>query len=1056
LISTPGKKLALAVLAAAVAAVCAAAASADGVVCPPGRPTLNGPESVLATEGYSISWSSVLEGTAGAGDYYVVERSADPAFAVAVERTSTTRTSLSFKAPGAIAAATPVLYHRIVVHSSCPVMSPAAVLSNTLKVTFRLDCPVPDSAPSLMVSAVNPPALSTYVVSWTNFGSGSAGPGGGYAGLKFRLRRTAPDGVKESLTDSSSASFADWPGVYLYDVRAESACGAAGPWSPSVRVVVGYSPAKLVLVSEAPPIVVVGGPAGADSLVTRFTVKNGGLLSVGVSAAVDVPFLSVSPVAFGLAPDKTREITVTMALTSNVPAGGTGTVTLKAADAELAVPISFFIAANPAASPVAWNDVDADVNARGDSFVRSIVNPNATPAAFLALVRQPWVSVQSVDGQPWQRPMAAGEVRSVRLSIDRSKRRSPMGTEVATVTLFTAGRPELPSNLVVVDDGPQVPYTVGPAAPGGPGGGGSPSGASPATRILFPSLPNAVDAKGIGRFTSDVWLTNSDAARSADVTMLMSPVLPHWGPGPGVPYDTQQVWRLDLTLAPGETRRFRNLLNLMHYEGACSAEVRSNATTVSATAVVNNQPLVAASASRVALAAGTPLLAGAAPRSFGSEMRPVAPGEGARNGDPAYAVSGLEFDANRRTNLLLAETSGYDTKVRVQLFQSNGSPVTKGGQTVDFKQEVPAGQTVQVNAPDLFDDTASYAGPYFWALVTFDSSAADAFGVPAGSVVPLATAIDNRTQDTSLRVGASTRSLNPVLQPALQASSPGRGSLSVPGPQTTLPFDGGPAPLFFPAAHSVGAPLASGMAPVWRTRVTLTNTSTSARQVELTFMDRVGEAVPGATFGVGLTPQGVFSFEDLLAQAFRTPEAGRAFGGVRIENVKNPDGSWFSTWQDVDVQTEVYTVDPNATSTPLGEFRTGMEAYPYWHGYSSFQSNLGTVSMEGAETSSRYRTNLILQEVGGASCEVSVAAYLPGAFTPIAQTTVTLQKFDYFSQELFRSVLGLNLAELTDVRIVVRQTAGDGVFLAFASKINLATGDPANIFLRPALAGTGR
>ena len=1060
MISTPGKKLALAVLAAALAVLSPAVASADGADCPPGRPTLNGPASVLATEGYSISWSSVLEGTAGAADYYVVERSADPAFGAAVERTSTTRTSLSFKAPGTNAVATPVLFHRIVVHSSCPTMSPAAILSNTLKVTFRLDCPVPDSAPLLAVSALNPPALSTYVVSWTNFGSGSAGPGGGYAGLKFRLRRTAPDGVKESLTDSSSASFADWPGVYLYDVRAESVCGAAGPWSPAVRVVVGYSPAKLVLVSEARPIVVVGGPAGAESLVTRFTVKNGGLLFVGVSASVDLPFLSVSPVAFGLAPDKTREIAVTMALTANVPAGGTGTVTLKAADAELAVPISFFIAANPAASPVAWNDVDADVNARGDSFVRSIVNPNATPAAFLALVRQPWVSVQSVDGQPWQRPMVAGEVRNVRLSIDRSKRRSPMGTEVATITLFTAGRPELPGNLVVVDDGPPPPYTVGPAAPGGPAGGGSPSGPSPATRILFPSLPNAVDAKGIGRFTSDVWLTNSDAARAADVTMLMSPVLPHYGPGPGVPYETRQVWRLDLTLTPGETRRFRNLLNLMNYEGACSAEVRSSATTVSATAVVNNQPLLAASAyataSRTALADGTPLLAGSAPRSFGSEMRPVAPGEGARNADPAYAVSGLEFDANRRTNLLLAETSGYDTTVRVQLFQSNGSPVTKGGQPVDFKQQVPAGQTVQVNAPDLFDDTASYASPYFWALVTFDSSAADAFGVPAGSVVPLATAIDNRTQDTSLRVGASTRSLNPVLQTALQASPAGRASLSVAEPQAALPYDGGPAPLFFPAAHAVGAPLASGNAPVWRTRVTLTNTSTAQRQVQLTFVDELGGSIPGANFGVGLTPQGVFFSEDLLVQAFATPEAGKAFGGVRIENVKNPDGSWFSSWQDVDVQTEVYTVDPNATSTPLGEFRTGMEAYPYWHGYSSFQSNLGTVSMEGAETSSRYRTNLILQEVGGASCEVSVAAYLPGAFTPIAQTTVTLQKFDYFSQELFKSVLGLNLAELTDVRIVVRQTSGDGVFLAFASKINLATGDPANIFLRPALAGTGR
>ena len=37
-----------------------------------------------------------------------------------------------------------------------------------------------------------------------------------------------------------------------------------------------------------------------------------------------------------------------------------------------------------------------------------------------------------------------------------------------------------------------------------------------------------------------------------------------------------------------------------------------------------------------------------------------------------------------------------------------------------------------------------------------------------------------------------------------------------------------------------------------------------------------------------------------------------------------------------------------------------------------------------------------------------------------------------------------------------RQMDGDGVFMAFVSKINLVTGDPANVFLRPASAGTGR
>ena len=1023
-----------------------------GSPCPPRTPSLNGPGEVRANESYSISWSSVLDKLTTPADYYVVERSVDPTFGTAVERAQTVRTSASFPPVGDAALKAPVLFHRIAVHSSCPTASLVAIVSNTLAVAFRIECAVPATAPELNVSSVNPPALATYVVSWSNFGSGAPGPGGGYSGLKFRLRRTAPDGTRETVTEGSSASFADLPGVYVYEVRAESSCGTSGPWSPAQRVVVGYSPPQLLLVSEPKPILVVGGPAPADALITRFVVKNGGLLPLSVTASADLSFLSVAPSAFVLAPDGAHELVVRMALTASVPRGGTGFVTVSAGGALLKVPIAFFIAESPAETPVLWDDVDADVNEAGTPFLRRILNPNPSPAAFIAFVRQPWLTVQSLDGQAWERPMAPGEARTVRISIDRSKRRAPMGTEVATITLITAGRPDARSNLVVVDDGPPPAFTVVPGTTGGPAG---PSGgAVPATRILYPSLPNALDAKGIGRFTSDLWVMNSDPAKTANLAILLTPVLPRVGPGPGVPFDPPEVRRLDFGLAPGETRRFRNLLSSIYYEGACSVEVRSDATTVSATAVVSNRPLEPAAASRVSLAEGNALAA--SPKGeYGSEMRPVAPGEGAKNGDSDFVVSGLQFDANRRTNLLLAETSGYETEVQVDLFQSNGQPAQKGGQNVSFTQRVPAGQTVQINFPDLFDEGGTYPSAYFWALATFKSSATDSFGVQRGSVVPLATVVDNRTQDSSLRVGASTRSLNPALTPSSSLGS-GREPLAGREALAGLPFDGGPAPLFFPVAHSVGAPLASGKPPVWRTRVTLTNThATQQRQVELTLVDQTGNATSTNTT-VGLSPGGVVSYEDLLVQGFRVPESGRAFGGVRIENSKNPDGTWFSNWQDVDVQTEIYTVDPNAATPPLGEFKTGMEAYPYWHGYSSFQSNLGTVAMEGAETSSRFRTNLILQEVGGAACDVSVAAYLPGSFTPIAQTVVTLRAFDYFSQELFRSVLGLELTELTDVRVVVRQVAGDGVFMAFASKINLATGDPANIFLRPALAGTGR
>ncbi|HSB64913.1 MAG TPA: hypothetical protein VLJ18_12145, partial [Thermoanaerobaculia bacterium] len=251
--------------------------------------------------------------------------------------------------------------------------------------------------------------------------------------------------------------------------------------------------------------------------------------------------------------------------------------------------------------------------------------------------------------------------------------------------------------------------------------------------------------------------------------------------------------------------------------------------------------------------------------------------------------------------------------------------------------------------------------------------------------------------------------------------------------------------------HSAGAPLASGESPFWRTRVTLTNTGTTAadqREVTLEYLETNGSGVIRQSSAT-LTPKAVAHFEDVLEQKVGILPGENTYGTIRIQATQNSDASWGG----VDVQTETYTVDP---AQGVGDYKTGMEGYAYFHGYSSFQSNLGTMTFDGAESSSAYRTNLILSEVGGDYCDVVVAAYLPGSFVPVATVTKRIPQYGYFSDELFRNILGLNLSELTDVRVVVRQVGGNGVFLAFASKIDLVSGDPANIFLRPAAAGTGR
>ncbi|MCM3875573.1 MAG: hypothetical protein NEA02_04055 [Thermoanaerobaculia bacterium] len=1000
--------------------------------CPVPAPVLTGPAGVQAGESYSLSWTNVLTSpTAQNADYYVVERSQDANFASGVDQTVTLRSAITLT-PGAASAR--VLYHRIVVKSSCPTLSLAAIVSNVVAVPVKTLCDAPLSVGELHVDPSNPPAYSTWVVTWNTLGSGP-GPGGGPTGLRFRIRRTSafePEG-REWVVDGGVASFSGAPGDYVFQVRAEASCGALGPWSPSLRVTVGnvLKPA-LLLVSEPAPIAALV-PAAGTRLTTSFVVRNGGTETIAVRAKADDSGFLLAPDSFALAPNAESAVVVTSLYVSVLQRPVHASVVLTAGETTLTVPVDCMLSAAPANAGVVWSDPGVDIDRDGNPVLRSIVNPSDATAAIVATVRAPWLTVVSLDGQPWDRPLAARETRTVQLVVDRARRRSGTGTEVGAVSLATVGFPEGAETLLVTDDGPAVAPTAG-------GAGATPAAAA-RTRLLYAAFPNAVDARGVGRFAADLWLTNSDAVNAVPVSLLFNPI--------GGPSDGSALRRYDLTLAAGETRRYRNVVGtLLGSEGAFTVEVRSTAPTLTATALVNNRPLpatvAARNASRRTTFATTP-----ATGQYGFEMRPTIPGEGVKQSDPLYWVSGLAHDANRRSNLLLLETSGFDTKVLVDLFDKNGDRILKNGVPVSLERTIPANTTVQLfDEADLFD-AAPLQAVYAYAQITWkDNSAADPDGGAKGSVVGMATVIDNRTQDSSLHVGVTKSGLQP-LQSAGVSGATGGGARTA---FSTLPQGGFPPTLSFPAVHAGGAPLEDGSRPFWRTRITLTNTAGVERDLRLKYVDVDGNII--RTLPQALGRGTVFSREDVLEELFDLPPLTGTFGHIEIENVMNNDGTCCKEgWADVDVQTEAYTVSP---ATGVGDFKTGMEGYSYRHGYSSFQSNLGTMEFDGAESSSAYRTNLILNEVTGSYCDVVVAAYLPGSFVPIATAPRRIPPNGYISEELFRSVLGLNLSELTDVRIVVRQVGGDGVFLAFASKIDVVSGDPANIFLRPAAAGTGR
>jgi hypothetical protein len=1003
--------------------------AAQGGACPPPAPVLSGPASASLFEGYTITWKDVLvPRPSGPADIYVVERSEDPKFVEGVERYQTNRTSASFGAP---LGSPRTIHHRVAVKSSCAGTTPIRSDSQTLSISFLAICPTPIALQAPTISPASPPAFTTYVVSWDTLGAGEPGPGGGAQGLRFRLRRTGAGEIWESIVEGGTAAFTDGPGEFLYQVRTENQCGETGEWSKAVRVVVGERKTASLGVVASPRPTLLPADAPGTGLIP-VSVRSTGTEPLDVRVEAPEGVLSVSPSAFRLTFGESREVAVRV-LRSLDPAAPLHTaVTFVATGVSLRVPIDV-AADGPAADlPAGW-DVDAsDVDRAGNSFQRYLVNPGSRMARVVASISADWVRISSLDGRAWDRPLAPGEVRPVTVEVDRAKRRAAIGTEVATVTIVTAGHADAPKSLSVLDDGPLLSGTGAPTA-----SDDLPPLYLMKSRLLFPSLPNVVDARGVGRYTSDLWLSNVDALSPIKVLLTLTPA--------GQGNTSAGVRQFVFSLGPGETRRFRNVVGTVFgFEGACSLDVSSPAATLSATAMVNNKPLVPLVAGKTAAlstaVAGTVLSSA----EFGFEMRPVSVGEGANGFDPTYVVSGLRHDDQRRTNLILRETTGNETVVRLELFDRLGRAVQKDGADVSFEITVPAAGSLQVNDDVLFP-AESLPGSA-WAKLTFVRGVVDPFGRNRGAVVPFATVIDAGTQDASLRVGVSTTALAPA----------GSESAAVKTLSTGLPFNGDAEPLYFPVAHVSGAALSTGATPKWRTRVTLSNVSeTEQRVVRLTFQDKSGRYPGGSVSStVGLLPGFVFTFEDVLEDAFSVPADSGVWGTITADNVKRTDGTWQFTWTDVDVQTETYTADTEDAS--LGEFRTGMEGYSYQHGYSSFQSNLGTVLIDGAETSPRNRTNLILQEVGGATCSLGIALYPPGTIVPIATTFLTLQPGDYVSRELFRDLMKLDLEEVVDARVVVRQMDGDGVFMAFVSKINLVTGDPANVFLRPASAGTGR
>ena len=609
---------------------------------------------------------------------------------------------------------------RVVAHASCDTGRTAASLERRFATSPSCVSPVAPAA----LSAMKTTALlgTPYTLSWS---CEDLPPGGHFEVERFR---SGDPGSPEVFTTAERSIVlpAGEKTTYSHRVTAISPCGARS--APSAGLVVAVSSAPPFVAMTGPPrATVVAQPApGLPLPRLEVTVRNTGTSDfLGFfNTAQTVPFFIPSETAVSLRAGEVRIYFLQLSgVPTDKPASYEGLLSLNSADptdttAYPLAPVSLRITEqkpgdpNPVtAAPVILKDgqpIDSiafapapESQAPSDVPI-DIRNPGTSPLDLVAdALPDPWVTVVDEKGEAgWNAsPIPPGATRSVRLRAQRL--RGAAAGSFPRFTYLTLRTVDGKSTRLLVTDSETI--AAGPCR--------GRSALLPAeSSLIVPSIVNA-PAMGGGRYVSRLLVTNlgSDPVQ-ADL---------YYTPDSGDPatdgYDCTKVLQASLLIPGGDvaalTDPASHLFGLESSSG--SLEIRSNRI----------------GQLRVQSVVDAPASGGG---SFGFQLPTVRSGEGARQGRP-YSIVGVVQNAWYRTNVILAETSGQRSSVRLSLYDRTGALVG----TAD--RDLPAFAKSQLPVSELSDGRDLDAGAI--EVTATEGS--------AGSVIAVTTVIDNKTGDAS-------------------------------------------------------------------------------------------------------------------------------------------------------------------------------------------------------------------------------------------------------------------------------------------------------------------
>ncbi len=253
-----------------------------------------------------------------------------------------------------------------------------------------------------------------------------------------------------------------------------------------------------------------------------------------------------------------------------------------------------------------------------------------------------------------------------------------------------------------------------------------------------------------------------------------------------------------------------------------------------------------------------------------------------------------------------------------------------------------------------------------------------------------------------------------------------------------------PATLSTPPANSLIIPSVGhldGINSQWRSDVRITNTAQQKINYLLRFTPAGGDPSAIKQTQISIAANDTMALDDIVKNWYGVGALGDAANGVLEVRPLNTSGKGAPNAEDVNVSLVTVassrTFNQSAGGT-LGQYIPAIPFANFVGKVISGDARAGILSMQQIAQSSAYRTNLGIVEAAGKPTSVLVSVF-DAAGKNLLDLPIDLKAGE---QQQLNSFLGAKGITLTDGRIEVKVTGGDGKVIAYASVVDNKTTDP--------------